>query len=619
MARYPGVRFVWLMGADNLAQFDRWQDWEWIMRNVPIGIFARPGSRLAARGARAADEYARFRLPAEAALAAAADGAAGLVFPRRADGRPVVERDPGAGRVAAGLRGRSAPSCRDAAIHPLKVFSNRRSDGPGLAVPRALGDGSGSEEERMARITRRLVLGGLAGRGGEYRARAMRRRVRRGRPARTGMRVATSGAVSAVRADDLIGAAALGGAVSYVVADAKTGLILETRQGGAPMPPASTMKVITSLYALEHLGAGYRFPTRLIATEPVEGGKIRGDLVLAGGGDPELTTDDLGDMAAALRKAGVTGVTGRFLVWGGALPYLEAIDRSQPDWLGYNPAVSGLNLNFNRVNFVWKRAGNGYEVGMDARAERFAPPVYSARVNVADRDLPVYTYRKGGRVEEWTVARRALGKGGSRWLPVRRPELYAGDVFQTLARAQGVPLPAPDVVERMPGGTVLVERASDDLSVDPARHDEIFDQHDRRGGRHGGLGPARGDEPCRLGARDGRLAEGAGRRGECALRRPFGPCRRLAHLGRRHGEGAGDTGPRGRAEGADEGGAVPRRGRPQDQRPSGHGGGEDRDAQLRLDPRGLCPGAGGTDLAFAIFTGDVARRDCGAGGAARAA
>lgn len=64
--RYPGVRFVWLMGADNLAQFDRWQDWEWIIRHVPIGIFARPGSRLAARGSRAADEYARYRLPAEA-------------------------------------------------------------------------------------------------------------------------------------------------------------------------------------------------------------------------------------------------------------------------------------------------------------------------------------------------------------------------------------------------------------------------------------------------------------------------------------------------------------------------------------------------------------------------
>lgn len=66
-ALYPGVRFVWLMGADNLSQLDRWQDWDWIMRNVPIGVFARPGARLSARGSRAADEYARYRVSAEKA------------------------------------------------------------------------------------------------------------------------------------------------------------------------------------------------------------------------------------------------------------------------------------------------------------------------------------------------------------------------------------------------------------------------------------------------------------------------------------------------------------------------------------------------------------------------
>lgn len=64
---YPGVRFVWLMGADNLAQFHRWQDWQEIMGRVAVGVLARPGSRIAARTAKAASIYRHAKLPAEAA------------------------------------------------------------------------------------------------------------------------------------------------------------------------------------------------------------------------------------------------------------------------------------------------------------------------------------------------------------------------------------------------------------------------------------------------------------------------------------------------------------------------------------------------------------------------
>ncbi len=63
---YPGVRFVWLMGADNLAQFDRWQNWRWIMETVPIGVMARPGERMSARLSKAARIYADARLPGRA-------------------------------------------------------------------------------------------------------------------------------------------------------------------------------------------------------------------------------------------------------------------------------------------------------------------------------------------------------------------------------------------------------------------------------------------------------------------------------------------------------------------------------------------------------------------------
>ncbi|KGB81896.1 MAG: nicotinate-nucleotide adenylyltransferase [Pseudomonadota bacterium] len=66
LALYPGVRFVWLMGADNLATFHHWDRWDWIMENVPIGVIARPGQRLTARMSKAADRYAKYRVPARA-------------------------------------------------------------------------------------------------------------------------------------------------------------------------------------------------------------------------------------------------------------------------------------------------------------------------------------------------------------------------------------------------------------------------------------------------------------------------------------------------------------------------------------------------------------------------
>lgn len=62
IALYPGVRFVWLMGADNLATFDRWQRWRWIMDRVPVAVLARPGQNLSARRPRAAAIYDTHRL-----------------------------------------------------------------------------------------------------------------------------------------------------------------------------------------------------------------------------------------------------------------------------------------------------------------------------------------------------------------------------------------------------------------------------------------------------------------------------------------------------------------------------------------------------------------------------
>ena len=60
--RCPGVRFVWIMGADNLAGFHRWQRWRDIARLVPIAVIDRPGSTLRAAASRAGRTLAAGRL-----------------------------------------------------------------------------------------------------------------------------------------------------------------------------------------------------------------------------------------------------------------------------------------------------------------------------------------------------------------------------------------------------------------------------------------------------------------------------------------------------------------------------------------------------------------------------
>lgn len=58
--RFPGVNFVWLMGADNLATFHRWRDWEKIFALMPIAVLDRPGFRLKARAGKAAQRFAPY-------------------------------------------------------------------------------------------------------------------------------------------------------------------------------------------------------------------------------------------------------------------------------------------------------------------------------------------------------------------------------------------------------------------------------------------------------------------------------------------------------------------------------------------------------------------------------
>lgn len=304
-------------------------------------------------------------------------------------------------------------------------------------------------------ISRRSALTGLAA--------ALAAPARAEAPARSLRplpRPAGARAVLAPDAYSIVERARLGGAVGYAVADLETGRILEVMNPILPLPPASTAKAITALYAMDTLGPNYRFVTQLVATGPVRDGRLDGDLILVGGGDPTLDTDALGDMVLALKEAGVREVTGQLRINTAALPTLRQIDPEQPDHMGYNPSVGALNLNFNRVHFSWSRTSKGHTVAMQARADRFRPEVNVARMQVVNRSLPIYTYKDADQSDNWTVARAALGRAGSRWLPVRRPAKYCTEVLLTLARAQGIALRGSGTEGRIIRGEVLVEHTS---------------------------------------------------------------------------------------------------------------------------------------------------------------
>ena len=118
-SRSPLVRFVWLMGADNLAEMERWQRWREIFGLFPIAVVDRPGWRLKALSSKAARAYAGQRVPESQAEDAGADPAAGLDLP---DGPafPGVIDGPAGKDAAARCGGEKGTGARRAALETAK-------------------------------------------------------------------------------------------------------------------------------------------------------------------------------------------------------------------------------------------------------------------------------------------------------------------------------------------------------------------------------------------------------------------------------------------------------------------------------------------------------------------
>ena len=141
-----------------------------------------------------------------------------------------------------------------------------------------------------------------------------------------------------------------------------------------PLNPASTMKLVTTHASMALLGPDYRWVTSVYTTGPIEGDSLDGNLVIKGGGDPKLVIEDVTELIAKLRGAGLREIRGDLIIddslFAAGPERLEAFDgdASQP----YNVRPYAALMNFKATRFVIDPRSR--EVTMD-------PPLADVRID----------------------------------------------------------------------------------------------------------------------------------------------------------------------------------------------------------------------------------------------
>jgi len=154
-------------------------------------------------------------------------------------------------------------------------------------------------------------------------------------------------------------------AISICVSDANTDSILLATIPQLCVVPASVQKLITSATSLEILSAGYQFTTYIWANGEISNGKLTGDLVITGGGDPTLGSENfvkkeekkkfLSDWAHWIKRAGIDTITGNII----ADPYYFSDQDVPGSWLWedvgnhYGAASSGISVYDNIFELIF--------------------------------------------------------------------------------------------------------------------------------------------------------------------------------------------------------------------------------------------------------------------------
>jgi D-alanyl-D-alanine carboxypeptidase/D-alanyl-D-alanine-endopeptidase (penicillin-binding protein 4) len=217
---------------------------------------------------------------------------------------------------------------------------------------------------------------------------------------------------------------------------------LFTRRDRVPFAPASTFKVLTAIAALQTLGPGYRFETRLESSDDPHDGEIDGDVYLVGEGDPSLTADDLRGGAGALSRAGITRITGGIVGDGTAFGGKEVNPAWDPDDLQYDFAAgtSALTLDEGTVEFhVTPNA-----VGTPATVVARPPGAVRILGGVMTGYETTLSIDRAAATNDFTFAGGiAADAEQSFYRPVIDQPLYVASVARTMLQQRNIAVEAP--------------------------------------------------------------------------------------------------------------------------------------------------------------------------------
>ena len=133
---------------------------------------------------------------------------------------------------------------------------------------------------------------------------------------------------------------------------------LVSHRPDVPRHPASTIKLLTTLAALEELGPAWTWETGVYVTGPVRDGRLEGDLVLTGSGDPYLVVERVWRLLAAVRARGLREVAGRLVIDNTRFSVEDEPPPGEFDnrpYRAYNALPDAFLVNFNALDVVVER------------------------------------------------------------------------------------------------------------------------------------------------------------------------------------------------------------------------------------------------------------------------